>query len=394
MRFGRKLLTALEQQLDSREIIVLTGMRRVGKTTLLRMIFDKIESGNKVFLDLENVINQKIFEETDYNNIWKNLAQFEISNNAKAYIFLDEIQAFPEIVKAIKYLYDHFDVKFFLTGSSSFYLNNLFPESLSGRKFVFELFQLDFQEFLVFKQVNKISPEGFKAKEQERNYITYEKTKNYFEEFMQFGGFPQVALAEDEKKKKLYLNDIFTSYFEKDVKTLADFTQIGVFRDLILLLLQRTGSRLDISKIASALNVSRHTIYSYIAFLEQTYFFSFITPYSKSVDREISGTRKVYACDTGFINLFAKVDEGNLLENAVFNCIRQSGNVNYYQKRSGVEIDFLLPDLDTALEVKTKADKRDVLKLESLCKNLGIKDGFVISRDFINISKVISVVDL
>lgn len=394
MWFKRKIFTAIEQQLNSREIIVLTGMRRVGKTTLLRMIYDKIETGNKVFLDLENVINQKLFEEIDYNNIWKNLARFEINKDKKAYIFLDEIQAYPSVVKAIKYMYDHFDVKFFLTGSSSFYLKNLFPESLSGRKFIFELFPLDFAEFLVFKQINRNSSADFRSKALEKNYIAYEQIKTYFDEFVTYGGFPQVVLAEDEKTKKLYLNDIFSSYFEKDVKSLTDFTQIGVFRDLILLLLQRTGTKLDISKIASALNVSRNTIYSYITFLEQTYFFSFLSPYSKSVDREVSGTRKVFACDTGFLNLFARADAGNILENAVFNCIRHAGHVNYYQKRTGAEIDFLLPDLSVALEVKTKAGLGDLNKLKHLSEKLGFEESYIISKEFVELDQCISVVDL
>ena len=108
MRFNRKILQRIESQLDYREIIVITGMRRVGKTTLLQIIYDKITSKNKVFLDIENILEQKIFEETDYNNIWANLRAYGITNKEKAYIFLDEIQAMPQIVKAIKYLYDHY----------------------------------------------------------------------------------------------------------------------------------------------------------------------------------------------------------------------------------------------------------------------------------------------
>lgn len=392
--FHRKLLTAIGKQIPEREIIVLTGMRRVGKTTLLKMLFDKIDSDNKVFLDLENLINQKIFDEVDYNNIWNNLSPFGISKNDKAYIFLDEIQTFPQIVSVVKYLYDHYDVKFFLTGSSSYYLKNLFPESLAGRKIIFELFPLDFEEFLIFKENPVSFPNSFIEKEENRNYIVYEKCKKYYDEFLIFGGFPQVVLAKNEDQKKIFLNDIFTSYFEKDVKSLADFKQINAFRDLIFLLMQRIGSKLDISKLASALNLSRHTIYSYLSFLEQTYFISLITPYSKSVDREISGTRKVYACDSGFVNLFARVDGGNLLENAVYNCIRQFGSVKYYQKRSGSEIDFLIPELNIALEVKTKADQRDINKLAGLADKLDYKECYVISKEFVDLKNVIPTINI
>ncbi|MCD4730382.1 MAG: ATP-binding protein [Bacteroidales bacterium] len=392
--FQRKILKAIERQIASREIIVLTGMRRVGKTTLLKMLYDMIKSENKVFLDLENLINRKIFDEVDFNNIWNNLSSLGISKNEKAYVFLDEIQTFPQIVSIVKYLYDHYDVKFFLTGSSSYYLKNLFPESLAGRKILFELYPLDFEEFLIFKEVPVKFHNFFNEKEQGRNYIAYEKRKKYYDEFLVYGGFPQVVLAENEEKKKIYLNDIFTSYFEKDVKILADFKQINAFHDLILLLFQRVGSKLDISKLASALNLSRHTVYSYLSFLEQTYFISLITPYSKSVDREISGTRKVYACDTGFVNLFAKVDEGNLLENAAYNCLRHFGKINYYQKRTGAEIDFILPELNTAIEVKTKADQRDINKLKTLTERLGYEESYVVSKEFVDLQKIISVIDL
>lgn len=358
------------------------------------MLFEKVSSGNKVFLDLENLINQKIFEEVDYNNVWNNLKPFGITNERKAYLFLDEIQVFPGIVKVIKYLYDHFDVKFFLSGSSSYYLKNLFPESLAGRKFVFELFPLDFQEFLIFKGMERPLLNTFKEKEQGRNIISFEKKKSYFEEFLFYGGFPQVVLSEDEEQKKASLNDIFTSYFEKDVKSLADFRQLNVLRELILLLFQRIGSKLDISKMASTLSTSRPTVYSYLNFLEQTYFISLISPYSKNVDREISGAKKVYACDTGFVNLFARVDLGNLLENAVFNCIRHQGKVNYFQKRTGAEIDFILPDRNIALEVKTKSDMKDIEKLSDLAEKIGIDESYVVAKDFTDLKGVISVVDL
>ena len=102
MLYERKLFGELSKRIEDKEIVVLTGMRRVGKTTLFRMIFDKIESKNKVFFDIENPLNQKIFEEEDYDNIWANLKVFRINNKEKAYIFIDEIQSKPGIIKVIK----------------------------------------------------------------------------------------------------------------------------------------------------------------------------------------------------------------------------------------------------------------------------------------------------
>ncbi|MCP5105178.1 MAG: ATP-binding protein [bacterium] len=382
MRYPRNLLKPLEKQIDSPEIIVITGMRRVGKTTLLHMIYDKIASKNKTFLDLENIIEQKIFEEPDFNNIWANLKPYGITNREKAYLFLDEIQAKPGIVPAIKYLYDHYDVKFFITGSSSFYLKNLFPESLAGRKITYEMAPLDFREFLVFKEETKEFSFDFKDKEQNKNLIAYEKIKKYYEEYLTFGGFPQVVLAGDDTQKQLYLKDIFTSYFEMDVKKMADFRQMTAFRDLLLLLMQRTGSKLDITGLASEIGISRNTVYSYLSFLEKTYFIFLLSPYSRNVDKEVRSTKKVYFCDNGILNQFARISEGSLLENAVYHNIKKYGKINYYQRRSGVEIDFVLPEANIAVEVKRNGRPGDYRKLSTLAESLGITDYYVISQIF------------
>lgn len=293
------------------------------------------------------------------------------------------------IVKAIKYLYDNFNVKFFVTGSSSFYLKNLFPESLAGRKFIVELFPLDFEEFLVFKGKAQQFLISLEQKALTKNLIKTEKLKVYYNEYLKFGGFPQVVLAPTPIKKEMYIKDIFSSYFEKDVKSLADFKHINALRDLILLLMKRIGSKLDISKISSILGLSRPTVYSYLAFLEQTYFISLINLYSKSPDRETSGAKKAYLCDSGIINYLSKTDEGSIFENAVFNNLRNYGKISYYQNRHGTEIDFILNDLSTAIEVKSKALPQHVNKLRRLADSLNLNNYYVISKEFADNEKVI-----
>jgi hypothetical protein len=240
MFIKRRIYHSLQKVVNEKEIIVLTGMRRSGKTTLYRMLFEETKSVNKVFLDLENPLEQKVFEESDYNNILANLENaYGLDRKKKMYVFIDEIQAMPEAITAIKYLYDHYDIKFFLTGSSSFYIKNYFPESLAGRKFVFELFPLDFEEFLLFKKISKHNAETFQEKSRKKNRIVFEKIKKLYDEYLMYGGFPGVVLSDGAEMKKLRLNDIFKSYFEKDVKVMADFKDLKAFRDLMLLLMQR-----------------------------------------------------------------------------------------------------------------------------------------------------------
>ena len=382
MQYRRSIQHELEEQLKFREIVVVTGMRRVGKTTLLRMIYDSVEDDNKIFLDLENLIDQEIFQEKDFNNIWVNLKQLGLTPEKRAYIFLDEIQARPEITKAVKYLYDHYNIKFFLTGSSSFYLKNLFPESLAGRKVVFELFPLDFAEFLVFKEVQKEPLNTFQEKESSKNKIAFEKQYPLYKEYCRFGGFPQVVNEANEAQKNRYLSDILSSYFEKDIIQMADFRNLAAIKELIRLLLPRVGSKLEITKIAHEVGVSRETIYAYLSFLEGSYFLYRISPYSTNVDREISGTKKIYFCDNGLLNLFGKVSEGSLLENAVFLNLKRFGPVNYYQKRTGKEIDFVIPGMRAAFEVKKKGTAFDLRNLEKLAGSLNLDQYYVISELF------------
>ena len=118
MLYTRTVFSRLEAELHTREATVITGMRRVGKTTALMHLYDLIPSENKAVFDLENPLHRKIFEEENYDTVWNNLQAFGITNKEKAYLFLDEVQNLPEVSRVVKYLYDHGDVKFFLTCST------------------------------------------------------------------------------------------------------------------------------------------------------------------------------------------------------------------------------------------------------------------------------------
>jgi len=107
MFFKRDILFKLESELETKEAVVITGMRQVGKTTTLNYLFGLIKSANKALLDLENPLHRKVFEEENFDAVWNNLRQFNIRNTEKAYIFLDEIQNLPKVSNVVKYLYDH-----------------------------------------------------------------------------------------------------------------------------------------------------------------------------------------------------------------------------------------------------------------------------------------------
>ncbi|NOX20338.1 MAG: ATP-binding protein, partial [Nitrospirae bacterium] len=279
----RKIYKEIMKYLDSPEAIIITGMRRTGKTTLLKYIYGNIRSENKIFIDMENPINRRYFDEEDYENIKTSFELMGVNFRKKCYIFIDEIQFVKNLPSVVKYFIDHYNVKFFLTGSASFYLKNLFTESLTGRKFIFELYPLSFEEFLLFKESKLRIPENT----EKLSKAVFSKLSDLYNEYILFGGFPAVVLKPSIEEKRMALNEIFTSFFNLEVLQLGDFRRNEVIRDLILLLSERIGSRIDIQKLSRYLGVSRPTIKEYLNFLEGTYLISFVRPFSSGKDTEI-----------------------------------------------------------------------------------------------------------
>lgn len=376
MIYQRKIYKKIKKYFSARQVIVITGMRRVGKTTMLRQILSEIKSENKAYFDLEKLSDRNMFDQKNYDNILLDLERKGIDIKKKMYLAIDEIQFLPNVTSVIKYLYDHCSIKFFVTGSSSYYLKNLFTQSLAGRKIVFELFPLDFGEYLTFKEVfykeKKILAEKFSEFE-------YERLRSYYEDFIQFGGFPEVVLVKNEALKKELLNDIISSYVNIDIKSLSDFRKDKEIYDLIRMLAARIGTRLDYNKLASLTGLSRHTVEAYVDFFEKTYLIQRVPVFTHNADREIVKAKKVYFCDNGLVDILAENSSGVKFENAFYNQIRQSGDVRYYALKDGSEIDFIL-DKRVALEIKESPTKTDQNDLARLSKIAGSKKYYLIGR--------------
>lgn len=373
----RLIYKKIKPYFNSREAIVITGMRRTGKTTLLNFIYDKIDSKNKVFLDLENPLNRKYFEEDNYDRIKISFEFLGVDFTHKPFIFLDEIQFVKNLPSVVKYFIDHYKVKFFLTGSASFYLKNLFTESLSGRKYIFELFPLNFSEFLLFKGSSLKIPE----QSREITKAIFETISPLYDEYLLFGGFPGVVLKTNIEEKKRALEEIFSSFFQLEILQLGDFRRNEVIRDLMLLLIQRIGSKLDIQKISKELGVTRPTLNEYIAFLEGTYFIKTIRPLTRGRNSEIRKMSKVYFCDSGLANHLAMLDMGLLFENNIFQNLRKKGELNYYQKKNGVEIDFIL-NKKVAYEAKLSPQKSDINKIKKAAEELNLEEFKIVAKSY------------
>lgn len=376
MFIPRKIYSLLKEHLKNRQITVVTGMRRTGKTTLVKQLLEDIPSENKLYIDLERVDNRELFSEKNYDVIIAAFGQRGINKNQKMYVAIDELQLMPKAPSVVKYLYDHYDIKFILTGSSSYYLKNLFSESLAGRKKVFELYPLDFGEFLTFQGISWLGDDFVNKKFSSAEYA---RAKLSYEEYIEYGGFPEVALTKNVQDKRDILSDIVSSYVNIDIRTLADFRNQEQIYALMKMLAARAGGKLDYSKLSRLTGISRPTVLSYVQFLERTYLIARLPVVAKNPDREIVKAKKLYFCDNGILNTLADVSSGVKFENAIFAQLRHHGNLSYYSLKTGNEIDFIL-DNKIAFEVKESPIESAKSHLAELAKRAGVARYRLIGR--------------
>ena len=376
--YPRFLFSALKEALSDNRAVVITGMRRVGKTTSLHWLLDQVASPNKIYLDLERLDQRAVFQESNYDLVINFLRNRGLDSNQPMTVALDEIQYVPNLPSVVKYLADNHQIKFLLTGSSSFYLKNYFTESLAGRKVVFELFPLTFGEFLSFRAVTYQRRERFA--DMHFDPYEFERLKNHYEDYLLYGGLPSVVLEERPSARKDILNDIFSSYINIDVRTLADFQKIGELQQLLRVLALRIGNKVDQTKLASVVGISRPTLAQYLEFLEKTYVIARIPAFAGG-DKPAALGKKLYFCDNGIASILAQVSEGALFENAIYNQLRRYGNLAYIAKGSEYEIDFVVQEKKpVALEVKYHPTLSDSEKLNRIAEKHGIKQSWVVGK--------------
>ncbi len=200
--------------------------------------------------------------------------------------------------------------------------------------------------------------------------------------------FPGVVLKSNVNEKKKALEEIFSSFFQLEILQLGDFRKNEKVRDLILLLAMRVGTKVDIQKLSSDLGISRPTLYEYLAFLEGTFFLHLLRPYSKGKSTEIRKMPKLYLCDSGLAFHLGMQDVGRLFENSVFQALKKKGDINYYQKKSGIEIDFILAKA-YAYEVKLTPQPIDLRRLKKTSLELGLKEAKIIAKKYCRLEDTI-----
>jgi len=354
-------------------------MRRVGKSTAMHFLMQQVKHDNKIAFDCERIEVRTLFNQPDYESIVDELKLYGLNFAKPAVIALDEIQLIENLPSFIKYVYDTYGVKFIVTGSSAYYMKNRFSESLSGRKRIFEMYPLSFPEFLQFKKSRY--PEYGQYALKLFDAAWYNRCKKLYEEYIRFGGFPEVALQRKVSDKKELLRDIINSYIEMDVKLLSDYSVSDELYKLVKLLAARAGSKVDYTKLGRVAGLHRHKVNNYLQLMENTFLVYLVKPFTKNIDQEVSQQPKIYFSDTGIMNELAgeQLSGGQVFENAIATQLKCLGEIQYYQKKSGQEIDFIFKG-NMAVEVKQTAIEQDRQTLMQRAGAIGIKKKMLVSR--------------
>jgi len=399
----RDILPEIMKWIPKKEAIILVGSRQVGKTCLLYLLIQHLVEKMKTapedifYLDLERFDNLEML-----NAGADSLMDFineQSPKNTKKYVFIDEIQYLDNPSNVLKLLVDHYSerIKIFATGSSALTIKKKFKDSLVGRKITFEVYSLNFREYLVFKKERRL--ERILAKYDSLSYlkpmsdISHNKILNHYLEYSLFGGYPAIVLLNEYSEKKKYLEDIYTSYIRKDINAVFSLENITGFNRIVKLLALNIGNLINIQEISKEVGLARQTVEKYFSILENTYICRFIQPYFTNKKKEIVKMSKVYFYDTGLrnriINDFRKiedrVDAGALIENTVFkNLLKRAEtkeNIKFWRMKYGVEVDFIIDEERVVpIEVKIKETGTVPAGISSFLNNYKTEKAIVINR--------------
>ncbi len=359
----RRLTPIIISHLNSHEIIFLLGTRQTGKTTLCKLVAEDsgFDKKSVFFFDLEDKEYRKLFNTVSVQ-LLKNIFMLEgVDPSSPALLIFDEIQLLEDPANLLKLLHDHFPVfRVIATGSSTLSIKHKFSDSLAGRKRVFPVEPLTFDEFLIFKDEGQLVKIRSMYRSQPNEDLlpllqSYGvRLLNIFEEYLIFGGYPEVVMLGSREEKIEKLNSIATSYIQKDIREFGNIENIDAYNDLLKYLAVNLGAHFNLSSAMSTIKLSAPTLRKYISLLQETFIIKELPPYFVNKNKEISKNKKIYFKDTGIRNLQIKnftsldlrSDAGSIYENYVFNVLDQRKEIEtenyFYRTQNKTEIDFVV----------------------------------------------------
>ncbi len=380
----RYLYKKLEKHLDHKNYTIITGARQVGKTSILKQLYHHLKGQNRevALLNLEdksllNELNEDV--KSIFNRVKiKPQKIIEEQTKSRIYLLIDEIQYLDDPTNFLKYLYDEYEynVKVVATGSSAFYIDTKFKDSLAGRKRIFQLYPLSFNEFLVFKKQETVNEE-ITYMVSEPSYVSEYKlsTQSYLIEYLTYGGYPAVVLEKDRAEKVLLLNELKNSYLRRDVIE-SGVDKENKFMMLVQLLADQTGSIVNKNELGNTLGLDNKTVERYTYILEKCFHIDLLKPFYRNLRKELTKMPKVYFNDIGlrnailgrFENPRERMDKGMLLENFIYNQLRikhSSNDIKYWRTTEKNEVDFIIEESFNkgyALEVKWECSQFNIKK--------------------------------
>ena len=318
---------------DQELIKVLIGIRRSGKSVILRQIMDELKENN---ID-ENHIIYINFEDYDYDEYTdpkklNNYIKGKIIDDKEYYLFFDEIQNVLDWEKVVNSLRTTKNTSIFITGSNSDLLSSDLATHIAGRYVSFKITPFTFSEVCQLLNIK------------DNNDIEYA-----FNDFVKWGGMPQRFMQKDDASKRTYLSDLYDSIIMKDIIKRFKVKNIDLFNRIVTYILTTPAqvfSPESLSKYMESVsrNVSLETLYNYIDYIIRANLISKVERYDIRGKRILTGKYKYYLTDLGFTNILSegkKEQIGAYLENIVYNeLIARRYNVNVGTFKNG-EIDFI-----------------------------------------------------
>lgn len=371
MYYQREIETKIQKYIDSPEIIAIFGSRQVGKTTILKHIYNNSE--NAVFLTFEDIETKILFQE-------------DIKSFIKLYIepydriFIDEFQYVTDGGKHLKYIYDTTDKKIFISGSSAMELSIHAIKYLSGRIFVFNLYSFSFAEFLRVKDANLYKL--YNDLDSSISNVISNKIYSYFDEYITYGGYPRVILSKSNEEKQEVLKNLMSIYLLRDIKEIVNIYDETKMYKLLKALSLQIGNIITYNELANLIEVTAPQLKNYLTIFEKAFLIKQIPPFFTNKRLEIVKNPKLFFYDLGLRNVVIKnfnslenrVDKGAILENFVFRELVDK-DVKYYRNKNGSEVDFIIED-KIPIEIKSTLSGFKISKsyryfLENYQSNLG-----------------------
>lgn len=370
----RKVFDDVIRYIDKRQIALFTGLRRVGKTTLMYQIVEELLgkgvnrynilyfSFDEMRYDLDELIKQFEIE----------VLQKEISKE-KVFIFLDEIQKLKDWPSKVKLLYDmNPKVKIFLTGSAQITMWKGIRESLAGRFFDFRISPLNFEEYLEFKGV-KI--------DKKREGVFEKDLKRHMEGFLKTGGFIEALEMDDNMLRKYLKESLLERVVFVDIPQTFKLDIPELLFKIMTITAARPGFYLDYKSLGNDLKIDHRTISNYVSYLEYSLFLQKLYNYSKNLLTSEKKVKRLYLCNTAFtLALDPQTDISLVLEQYFVNTLGARFFLKTPQKE---EIDIIHTNdtklLPVEVKIREKIGKEDVKPLFRFLEKNNLQKGLIIT---------------